>query len=85
MLEERNGELYYITDDGTEYQLLECRTMGSKDMTSDIVAIFREDEHGFPVFVNWFAGASMLDGYRDEFIDSCKYFTSNDRRDLVNG
>ena len=75
MLEERNGELYYITDDGTEYQLLECRTMGSKDMTSDIVAIFREDEHGFPVFVNWFAGASLY-GWKnnDEFIYACKQF-----------
>ena len=73
MLEERNGELYYITDDGTEYQLLECRTMGSKDMTSDIVAIFREDGHGFPVFVNWFAGASLY-GWKnnDEFIYACK-------------
>ena len=75
MLEERNGELYYITDDGTEYQLLECRTMGSKDMTSDIVAIFREDENGFPVFVNWFAGASLY-GWKnnDEFIYACKQF-----------
>ena len=72
MLEERNGELYYIADDGTEYQLLECRTMGSKDMTSDIVAIFREDENGFPVFVNWFAGASLYDWDKDEFLYACK-------------
>ena len=73
MLQERNGELYYIGEDGTEYQLLECKTMGSgREMTSDIVAVFKEDENGFPVFVNWFAGASMYKWDKDEFLNVCK-------------
>ena len=71
MLQERNGELYYIADDGTEYQLLECVTMGG-DKTSDMVAVFKEDENGFPVFVNWFAGASMYKWDKDEFLNVCK-------------
>ena len=71
MLQERDGELYYIADDGTEYQLLECVTMGG-DKTSDMVAIFKEDENGFPVFVNWFAGASMYEWDKDEFLNVCK-------------
>lgn len=71
MLQERNGELYYIGDDGTEYQLLECVTMGG-DKTSDMVAVFKEDENGFPVFVNWFAGASMYKWDKDEFLNVCK-------------
>lgn len=71
MLQERDGELYYIADDGTEYQLLECVTMGG-DKTSDIVAVFKEDENGFPVFVNWFAGASIYKWDKDEFLDMCK-------------
>lgn len=71
MLQERDGELYYIADDGTEYQLLECVTMGG-DKTSDMVAIFKEDDNGFPVFVNWFAGASIYKWDKDEFLDICK-------------
>lgn len=71
MLQERDGELYYIADDGTEYQLLECVTMGG-DKTSDMVAVFKEDENGFPVFVNWFAGASIYKWDKDEFLDMCK-------------
>ena len=76
MLQERNGELYYIADDGTEYQLLECKTMGrGREMTSDIVAVFKEGENGFPVFVNWFAGASLY-GWKnnDEFLYACRQF-----------
>lgn len=74
MLQERDGELYYIADDGTEYQLLECVTMGG-DKTSDIVAVFKEGDDGFPVFVNWFAGASLY-GWKnnDEFLYACKQF-----------
>lgn len=71
MLQERDGELYYIGEDGTEYQLLECVTMGG-DKTSDIVAVFKEDENGFPKFVNWFAGASLYDWDKDEFLYACK-------------
>lgn len=71
MLQERDGELYYIGEDGTEYQLLECVTMGG-DKTSDMVAVFKEDENGFPVFVNWFAGASIYEWDKDEFLDMCK-------------
>ena len=80
MLEERNGDVFYISDDGTEYNLLECRTMGSgREMTSDIVAVFKEGEDGFPVFVNWFAGASLYDMDRDAFLDSCKDFIKSNK------
>ena len=71
MLQERNGELYYIGDDGTEYFLDEVMSMGG-EMRTDLVVVFKEDENGFPAFVTWFAGAEFYYTDRDEFLNICK-------------
>lgn len=71
MLVEREGEVYYITDDGAEYYLNEVMSMGG-EMRTDLVVVFKEDENGFPVFVTWFAGAEFYYTDRDEFLNICK-------------
>lgn len=76
--------LVYIDDEGIVYHLYECKTIGKHEFTSDLVAIFRDDEEtGFPVFVNWFAGASLYDFDKDAFMEACRDFIK--KEDQKNG
>lgn len=75
MLCYENDDLVYYSESGQRYTLMECMTMGKNGLKhSDIVVAFKEDEDGFPVFVNWFAGAFMADDYKDDFLEACRQF-----------